>query len=63
MSHITKLAVIETTNAIWDYDPSDASNRVLGGGLDVIASIRTLSIKVRSVYLTLNGSNFMDCII
>jgi hypothetical protein len=47
MSHITKLAVIETTNAIWEYDPSDADNRVLGGGLDVIATIRTLAIKVR----------------
>jgi len=46
MSHITKLAVIETTNAIWEYDPSDPGNRVLGGGLDVIATIRTLAIKV-----------------
>jgi hypothetical protein len=48
MSHITKLAVIETTNAIWEYDPADPDNRVLGGGLDVIATIRTLAIKVRN---------------
>jgi hypothetical protein len=46
MSHITKFAVIETTNAIWEYDPSLPDNRVLGGGLDVIATIRTLAIKV-----------------
>jgi hypothetical protein len=48
MSHITKIAVIETTNAIWEYDPEDPDNRVLGGGLDVIATIRTLAIKVRN---------------
>jgi hypothetical protein len=48
MSHITKLAVIESTNTIWEYDPLEPSNRMLGGGLDVIATIRTLAIKVRS---------------
>ena len=48
MSHITKLAAIETTAAIWEYDPSEPNNRVLGGGLDVIATIRTLAIKVHS---------------
>ena len=46
MAHITKIAVIETTNAIWEYDPSHPDNRVFGGGLDVIATIRTLAIKV-----------------
>jgi hypothetical protein len=46
MSHITKIAVVETTNAIWEYDPTDPSNRVLNGRLDVIAVIRTLAIKV-----------------
>jgi hypothetical protein len=48
MSHITKLAAIETTSAIWEFDPSEPGNRVLGGGVDVIATIRTLAIKVRS---------------
>lgn len=48
MSHITKVAVIETANAIWEYDPEHPDNRVLGGGLDVIATIRTLAIKVVS---------------
>ncbi|KAH9032689.1 hypothetical protein EDB85DRAFT_2145435 [Lactarius pseudohatsudake] len=52
MSHITKLAVIETTNAIWEYDPSDLHNRVLGGGLDVIATIRMLAVKMMEEYST-----------
>jgi hypothetical protein len=47
MAHITKLAIIETTSAIWEYDPSEPDNRVLGGGLDVITTIQTLAIKVR----------------
>ena len=47
MSHITKITAVETSTAIWEYDPSLAGNRVLGGSLDVIAAIRTLAIKVR----------------
>jgi hypothetical protein len=62
MSHITKLAVIETTNAIWEYNPSDNDNHVLGGGLDVIAMICTLSIKVCSIHLVLFSVNSMDLI-
>ena len=59
MSHITKLAVIETTSAIWEYDPSDPDNRVLGGGLDVIVTIRTLAIKGRgSIDIYLSPANF-----
>ena len=46
MGHITKIAVIENTNAIWEYDPELPNNRVLGGSLDVVAAIRTLAIKV-----------------
>jgi hypothetical protein len=46
MAHIMKLAVIETMNAIWDYDPSEPDNCVLGSGLDIIATIWTLAIKV-----------------
>ena len=48
MGHITKIAVIENTNAIWEYDPELPNNRVLGGSLDVVAAIRTLAIKVRT---------------
>ena len=45
MDHITKIAAVETTTAIWEYDPSLADNRMLNGSLDVIAAIRTLAIK------------------
>jgi hypothetical protein len=48
MSFITKTAIIETKQAIWDYDPDDPNNRILGGDLDVIAIIRTLAVKVLS---------------
>lgn len=46
MSHITKIAAVETKTAIWEYDPALPSNCVSSGGLDVIATIRTLAIKV-----------------
>lgn len=48
MGHITKIAVIENTNAIWEFDPGLPGNRVLGGSLDVVAALRTLVIKVYS---------------
>ena len=47
MGHITKIAAVENATAIWEYDPTQPDNRVLGGSLDVIAAIRTLAIKVR----------------
>ena len=50
MNHITKLAVVENTTAIWEYDPSLANNRVLNGSLDVIAAIRMLVIKVSHLF-------------
>jgi hypothetical protein len=46
MSHITKIAAVETTTAIWEYDPELPANHILGGSLDVIATICTLAIKV-----------------
>ena len=47
MGQITKIAAVENATAIWEYDPVQTNNRVLGGSLDVIAAIRTLAIKVR----------------
>jgi len=47
MSHITKIAAVENSTAIWEYNPTRTDNRVLGGSLDVIAAIHTLAIKVR----------------
>jgi hypothetical protein len=49
MTHITKIAAVETATAIWEYDPSLPDNRVLNGSLDVIAAIRTIAIKVRCI--------------
>jgi hypothetical protein len=46
MSYIMKIAAVETSNAIWEYDPTLADNRVLNGNLDVITAIRTLATKV-----------------
>lgn len=51
MTHITKIAAVETTTAIWEFDPSLPDNRVLNGSLDVIAAIRTVAIKVRCITL------------
>ena len=48
MGHITKIAAVENATAIWEYDPTHEDNRVLGGSLDVIATIRTLAIKVNN---------------
>jgi hypothetical protein len=48
MARITKIAVVETTTAIWEYDPLLSDNRVLNGSLDVIAAIRTLAIKIQA---------------
>ncbi|RDB17317.1 hypothetical protein Hypma_001667 [Hypsizygus marmoreus] len=45
MGHITKIAAVQMTTAIWEYDPTDLDNRVLGGSVDVVVAIRTLSIK------------------
>jgi hypothetical protein len=50
MSYITKIAAVETATAIWEYDPTLPDNHVLGGSLDVIAALRTVAIKVSSVY-------------
>ncbi len=46
MSAVTQIAVVESKQAIWDYDPQLPQNRIAAGGLDVIAIIRTLAVKV-----------------
>ena len=47
MGHITKIVAVENATAIWEYDPTQDDNCVLGGSLDMIATIHTLAIKVR----------------
>lgn len=48
MTQIMKKAAFETSQAIWEYNPSDPDSRVLGGSLDVIAALRTLSTKIQA---------------
>jgi hypothetical protein len=49
MGQITKIAVVKNATAIWEYDPTQEDNWVLGGSLDVITVIQTLAIKVSVV--------------
>lgn len=48
MGMITKKAALETSQAIWEDDPMEPSNRVLGGSLDVIAALCTLATKIQA---------------
>ena len=45
MGKVTQVAVAESRQAIWDYDPLAPGSAVIGG-LDVIAVVRTLAVKV-----------------
>lgn len=47
MGAVTQTAVAESREAIWNYDPALPSNKI-GSGIDVIAVIRTLAVKVYS---------------
>jgi hypothetical protein len=46
MGHITKIAAIKNSSAIWEYDLELPGNHVLGGSLDMVAAILTLAVKV-----------------
>ena len=46
MSRVTKIAVVDNANLIWEYDPLLPDNRI-EGGLDRIAALRTVITKVR----------------
>ncbi len=50
MGKVTQTALVESKQAIWDYDPQ-AEESIVNGGLDVIAVIRTLAVKVRKSIL------------
>ncbi len=50
MSKVTQTAIVESKQSIWEYDPH-AADSVINGGLDVIAVIRTLAVKVRTHFL------------
>ena len=46
MARITKIVAVKNATAIWEYNPTQDDNHVLGGSLDVIMAICTLAIKV-----------------
>ncbi len=46
MAHITSIAAVENRTAMWEFNPALEKNRITNGGLDVIAALRTLAIKV-----------------
>ena len=39
MSVVTRIGSVETASAIWEFDPSLPSNRILHDSLDVISTI------------------------
>ena len=59
MGEVTKIAGVATTNAIWEYDPQDPHNRVIHGAIDVVAVVRTLSVKVPCYFLQCRESVFI----
>ena len=48
MSVVTRIASVETTSAIWEFDPSLPRNRILDDSLDVVSAIRTIAIKIQA---------------
>lgn len=61
MGEITQVAIAENRQAIWDYDPGDPQSLV-NGGVDVIAVIRTLIIKVSQLRPSLQSPSPMHCV-
>lgn len=52
MAAVTQVALVESKEAMWEYDPRLPANRAFSGGLDAVATVRTLGIKVsKAVYL------------
>jgi hypothetical protein len=49
MSVLTNIGGVQTTAAIWEFDPSEEGNRALGGSLDIVCAIRTLAVKVSTI--------------
>ena len=52
MLHVTQTAIVESKQVIWEYDPHTAQSAI-NGGLDLIAVIYTLAVKV-SVWISLD---------
>ena len=48
MNTITKIAHVEITIAIWEFDPILSQNQVLGNALNIVAVIQMLVIKIQA---------------
>ena len=48
MNVVTKITHVETTAAIWEFDPTLTQNQVLGSTLDVVVVVQTLAIKIQA---------------
>ena len=48
MSAITNIASVETTSAIWEFDPSVSMNHIPGDSLDVVSAVQMLAIKIQA---------------
>ena len=48
MNVITRIATVETTIAIWEYNLTLTNNHIMDNSLDVIAAMHTLAIKIQS---------------
>ena len=59
MGHIMKIAAVKNATAIWEYDPTQEDNWVLGSLLNIITAIQTLAIKVH-VGMILEYSHLMQ---
>jgi hypothetical protein len=50
MAHITNIAAVENKTAIWEFNPALKKNHIANRGLDVIAALCTLAIKVSFLF-------------
>lgn len=48
MSQVMKIANIETSTVIWEFDPNLLSNCLQGNTLDVVSAIQMLTIKIQA---------------
>ena len=48
MSVVTCITFVETTSAIWEFDPSLPRNRILDDSLDVVSAIQMITIKIQA---------------
>ena len=48
MNVVMKITHVETTVAIWEFNPTLTQNQVLGSALDIVAVVQVLAIKIQA---------------